>query len=750
MSRISNKPMDNDKAALKAKQTTWLPFILILLSSTIFVIVFSFNSFNSMLANIKEVHKSRVAFLSNNINNRINSYESYIDIVGMAFDSGIRHLDESYIDNKIEYLVDIKEEIIGLTIYSESGVIVASKGFHPYDISNEILNTTKSTSHSVLGRSYFDQKKGLVMVMYKSLKINRETYIISLSIPVEDIFNIQKSTSTSDGINSITLWRENDYYFQYTDRGKDDQNIYNTPVDKRLVEESISHLENQSGKKIDILKSEGEPIVYLANNEERGSFTTSMFLSDYKLWLALKSNEQHFNQKFFQSLVRYISLYLFFIIILIFIFRSIKNRRHNYEIQTQYLVDHDYLTGIKSAYFFDRFLSKNIESRKEINIALLYVENLSTVNALHGHLIGDQVLIRISKVLVEYENMDLTVARVGGNEFAIYSSLASFEYIIGEILASFSEPIHCDGSYIEINIYSGLFLNDVKTKNLNDIKRNANLALDKARNEKLPLCRFETSILDDFIHKSTLTEELKLAVERQEVYVCYQPKVDQYGHIYSLEALLRWSNRKLGNIPPDVFIPIAESTGMIHELSRFVLEVVIKDRLKLSSIYSYCPNVAINISALQMFDKSYFSEIENIVRTHSLPKGALTLELTESIFISGVDRISQSMKKIRALGVLISLDDFGSGYSSLNMLASLPIDEVKLDRIFVNEVSDNKNKLLAIKNIIHLCNELSLDVVIEGIEDEGTEKILQSVGAKNFQGYYYCKPKKLKELTPIT
>lgn len=731
------------------KQSVWPVFLLVFLSSTAFVIFLVVNSYNSMLDSVVSIQKSRVLLLSNEIKNKLKSHESYIDVSIQALEYDAVKRADDYLEKKIYDLINTSETLLSVTVYNKFGDIILSSETISPQLPSNVLDQVLSSSELILGRSYIYRNQGLVMPLYKPIKFDNETFILSFVISVESVFDPPTDIYNIEGIDSLIIWRDTDRYFQFVGPNNIDHQIYDTPAEESLVNKQLERLERQTGKLIDTLKSEGVPIVNSINTNLRGTFTTSIFIPDYKIWLTLESSEDKFNKKFINITARYFYIYLFFILVLILIFNYIKIKIKDHEDKTKYLINHDYLTGLKNIVYLNHLLIDKVSGGHQVNIALFYIENLPTINGLLGHTVGDQVIVKVSKVLSTYNNREGTIAfRVAGNEFALYSELTSLEIISNEITLLFSKPVRCEGHYVSIDIRVGKFFSDSNDFTPGEIKRNVNLALDKAIESNLKSYTYDPKLLEDFIYKNTLKEELRYAIKREELYVCYQPKLNFERKVYSLEALLRWKNSKLGHIPPDVFIPLAESTGLIHELGEFVLETVIKDRKKLTSIYTYTPNVALNVSLLQMWEKSFILNLKKLIENYQVERGSLTIELTESILMNNIDQIIKVMKEMRELGVKISLDDFGSGFSSLNVLARLPIDEVKLDRVFICNISDNdsENILLTIKNIISLCMDLSLEVVVEGIEDEDTETVLKKLGAQNFQGYFYSKPVRISDL----
>jgi EAL domain-containing protein (putative c-di-GMP-specific phosphodiesterase class I) len=238
-----------------------------------------------------------------------------------------------------------------------------------------------------------------------------------------------------------------------------------------------------------------------------------------------------------------------------------------------------------------------------------------------------------------------------------------------------------------------------------------------------------------------LETQLRQAIDREEFVLHYQPKVRLLsGQLTGAEALIRWNNPKTGLMLPGDFISILEDTGLIHEVGRWALHRAIDDHLRWRAAGLPTTRIAVNVSALQLRSRSFIDELRGALEADAHAAAGLELEITESLIMEDVRLSAAILKAIRTMGVSIAIDDFGTGFSSLSYLSRLPVDTLKIDRSFVNELTDGQQGLLLVSTMINLAHSLKLNVVAEGVETAGQFTLLQSLGCDEMQGYFFSKP----------
>ncbi len=411
---------------------------------------------------------------------------------------------------------------------------------------------------------------------------------------------------------------------------------------------------------------------------------------------------------------------------------------------------YDSLTGIPNrSLLFDR-LQQAIyhEEFKEKFLALIFLDldRFKVINDTLGHIIGDKVLIAVANRLHSCIRKSDTLARYGGDEFAILLYDLKSKHrpaaIAERIISEFSKPFFLDKHEIYITISIGIALYPIDSNDLESLLKNADMAMYSAKNRGRNNYKFYSKELNTkALSQLRIETELKKALINNEFSLNYQPKVDiETGEIIGFEALLRWNNLKLGEVPPIEFIPLAEETGMIIPIGEWVLSNACKQNKKWIEEGYPSIKVAVNLSAKQLNQSDFVENVKNILVETGLKPENLELEITESAIMKNPDTVIQMLKEMKKLGVSLSIDDFGTGYSSLNYLKKFPIDSIKIDKSFVDDLEHSKDDASIIKATISLAHNLNLKVIAEGVENENQLKFLRKHKCDIIQGYYFSRP----------
>ncbi|WP_010095577.1 EAL domain-containing protein [Ornithinibacillus scapharcae] len=418
---------------------------------------------------------------------------------------------------------------------------------------------------------------------------------------------------------------------------------------------------------------------------------------------------------------------------------------------------HDKLTGLhnRTSYLkdMDELINYSKEKKKNYAIMLLDFDRFKNINDTLGHGIGDQLLQECSIILKASISEEDRVYRVGGDEFIIITLDASeenCERIANTILNNFSKSIPVNNYQITITPSIGISLYPYNGQSSELLLRNADMSMYLAKSEGRNQYKFYSSELSSRIaRKMRIENELGDAISLGQLSLYYQPKVDlQTREIVGIEALLRWKHPDLGYVSPDEFIPIAEETGLIVSIGDWVLTEACK-QIKDWHQKGYdhlC--MCVNVSVRQFQHKAFIQNIEKILHQTGVNPTDIELEITESIMQNLTDS-TRILHELRRLGIKTSIDDFGTGYSSLSVLKTLPIDAIKVDRTFIQELSDKD--IAMVKTIMNIGFNLDLEVVIEGIEDEEHINTLLNISDERIlgQGYYFSKPLPPEKLESI-
>lgn len=424
--------------------------------------------------------------------------------------------------------------------------------------------------------------------------------------------------------------------------------------------------------------------------------------------------------------------------------------------QLRYLAQHDPLTQLPNRLLLEERITKGISesSQNQTLLAILFVDldKFKRINDQYGHEIGDDLLIQISKRFSRLVASKGTVARFGGDEFVFclpkLDDQAEAKKIVTKIQSCLLRPFQVRGNNIELSSSIGVSLYPNDGKSPRELMQKADIVLSRSKKQgKGKFTFFDRKISDELAHKFLLEDEFKFALKDGELDVHYQPQIDCVtGKIRGIEALCRWNSPTLGIIPPVVFIDIAEKNNSILELGQFVFDRACKDTRALNKALNHPISVSINISPKQLLHPHFVDMVEQSTAKHGVSNDLITLELTENVFIEDLHAIQPTLEKLRNLGFGLSLDDFGTGFSSLSYLNVMPITEIKIDRSFITDMLNNQSNLNIVKTIIAIAHSNDLQIVAEGVELMEQQALLQQLGCFTIQGYFYSKPVPLTEI----
>ena len=387
-------------------------------------------------------------------------------------------------------------------------------------------------------------------------------------------------------------------------------------------------------------------------------------------------------------------------------------RAEESESQFRMLAQHDPLTGLANRSLFRQRLNEAIrQSRRTqhiFGVLLLDLDRFKEVNDAFGHPVGDALLREVSERLGSCVRETDTVARLSGDEFAIIGTNFSHEsgaaMLVAKIIDSLAKPVRLDGREVVTAASVGIAIQTDQSQGPDELMNQADLALYQAKNDgRGHYCYFDNEMMDRERRRKAIESELRTAIEREELVVHYQPKVEgSTGVIVGAEALVRWHDPERGPISPIEFIPIAEATGLIVPLGQLVLRQVCAQVAAWRSAGLLPPPIAVNTSAIEFKRPELFETVSTAIRNADIDPNLLELEITEGVVMDEVESRIELLRQLRDFGVKIAIDDFGTGYSSLSYLARFPVDRLKIDRSFVQDILSDPTQAAIAKTIISL------------------------------------------------
>lgn len=420
------------------------------------------------------------------------------------------------------------------------------------------------------------------------------------------------------------------------------------------------------------------------------------------------------------------------------------------------MATHDELTGLPNRHLLqDRIqqvLEHNHRNQQQMAVLFIDLDHFKIINDSLGHDIGDLLLKEVSQRLVACVRKQDTVARQGGDEFIVVlhtiTNILDASSVAQKILDTLIKPYQINEKELHISSSIGIAVYPNDGDNVDTLLKHSDVAMYHAKTSGRNNFKFFTHQLNQLAkEKQTLTTDLCHALERNELCLYYQPIIDMPGYkLQNMEVLLHWNHPKRGVIPPNNFIPLAEETGLIIPIEKWVLSATCQQiRVWQDEGYNI-PRFAINLSANQFKDDTLVGSIKDILDETRINAQLITLEITEKLLLDNIDKVAITLNQLNSMGFNISIKDFGTGYSSLSYLKRFPINTLKIDRSFVRNIPTDANVYAIVAAIIAMANSLQIKIIADGIETDKQLSLLMQQGCNRFQGYYFSEPQPAIEI----
>ena len=415
-----------------------------------------------------------------------------------------------------------------------------------------------------------------------------------------------------------------------------------------------------------------------------------------------------------------------------------------------HLAHHDPLTGLPNRLlFFDRLEQGIRQARRHgQSLALLFLDldQFKQINDTAGHAVGDRLLQAVAQRLREAVRESDTIARIGGDEFAIImDALADPADVVAgvrHVMEAFREPVVIPGHQFAITLSIGISLFPQDGEDAQTLLRNADTAMFRAKAEGRNTYQlYDREMTRETMERAVMEAALREAVAQEAFSIRFQPQVSLAdGRLVGFEVLCRWYHPRLGQVSPDRFIPLAEEVGLMVELGEQVLRKACRQYRRWRQMGLEVGVLAVNLSGRQLRDPKLLERVEQVLACHHCPSSMLELEITEDFVMAQPDAAIDAMRRLRALGIELAIDDFGTGYSSLAYLKTLPVSKLKIDRSFIDGIPEDENDVAIARAVIALGKTLGLKVVAEGVETEAQAGFLRQAGCDEAQGHRYGRP----------
>ncbi|WP_162139873.1 bifunctional diguanylate cyclase/phosphodiesterase [Limisalsivibrio acetivorans] len=721
----------------------------------------SYSLKNDITSDYKKLNIQQTDLIYNVIHSLLATNENMLDMLGKEIAE--KHRGNESVKNPeiFQSYLELDTSVIALGLLRPDGRYTAvSNNLNPDDLPNlleqeESRNTflkTLNWDKMILGRTYyFKPLNEYVIPIRKAVRDNKDSNkviaVIAAALTLGDSAKLFNNNLHFGNENNIIIHREFDGYIQYASQSYIREGIYDEPISEEILERGKSLIEKKTGLPIDEVMRNGEIVTI----EQTEGVSVPMIISArydprYEIWISSTIQKSFIVREWLRLTAIIFASGAAFYIVLFFMFLKVARTDKELKKSLQKQANRDYLTGLYNRNYLRYRIGEWINDDKQpFTLLYLDMDNFKDVNDSFGHVFGDKVLIEISaRIKSELEKTSMLI-RQGGDEFLIFSRVIDDETIVRDsrkLLDHISKPYTIDGQTFLLGGSVGLAKYPEHGETLDDLIRSADVAMYEAKKRKGNISMFAPGMEAKELKRIHMHQELKGAVERGELFMVYQPQVDRDEKVCGIESLARWSNRELGFVPPDKFIAVAESSGIIEEIGEFIINSVLTDIKDIHSVFG-CPSVSINISVKQFMQADFVDKLQQAINDslkNECGNIKIILEITENLFIEDLDHVLPVLHSLRDSGIMISLDDFGTGYSSLSLLKALPINELKIDKCFVDDMLTNETSSQMVKNIIDIGKNMGFAVLAEGVESREQMEKLKEYGCDSFQGYYFSRP----------
>ena len=743
------------------KKNIWSLFYLVLFLGFIILSTVLYSIYSNTHDDYTVAQENIVKMTANSVSSVLLQYEMILNILGNKLIQDDNYKSPANSKKILDDLMKLNPSILGLSLVKPNGQeYITDSNVNTKDLPNllekeetkESFIYTLSSSRMIVGRTYFiPQINNLIIPIRKAIrdKNYKVIAVMTAGIDLKEGFNFFIKNKKHDLLHETFIFRDFDHYFQIAQKNYSSNiKIYDYKIPKKLIETAIDTVSKKYNMSIDEIKN--SQIVTTTENHigKRNVIASSVYINRYDLWVTSQFPVKIMHNQIYIESAILIFIFLVVTILIYYLFRYINNYEKEKQKTLHHQATHDYLTNLHNRFYLSmefNLLNKN----NPFSLLFIDMDNFKTINDNYGHLYGDKILIEISKRLNSLKKDNDVLVRYSGDEFVFILYCINeneIKKLATSILEKLSAPYLINQYQFILGASIGISKFPYDGENFDDLKRYADIAMYEAKKIKNSYCIFDSSIKESFFYTSTMEEELKTSLAKNEIYMMYQPQVNPDGTLYGIEALVRWENEKLGFVPPDKFIGVAENMGFMDKLGKFIIEKSLSEikTLQLESNTNF--QLSINISVKQFMEINFYEDLFSYIDKYNFDKILLTLEVTENVFIEDLNFILDLLFKIKQRGIKISLDDFGTGYSSLSLLKRLPIDELKIDKSFIDDIETDIDAKTMVESIISIGKKLNMYILAEGIETTKQKEQLTEYGCDLFQGYKFSKPLKIDQL----
>lgn len=734
------------------KNNLWKLFCFLLLGGLVLLSVLLAYEWRNIEKEYRTSSQNRVEFSAQALKSTLRNKELMLDLIGRDIvtnnssstnTSIIKNLNNILLENLVSTgfgLFNTHGQILYFSSNLDASTIVNLK---ENERTRDNFARTLKSNKMILGKTYFNETlQEWIIPIRKSLR-NENGEVIAVMTSGMAISNGDKYlnilSSTQD--DYLLIIRELDGYIQYSSNKSADIASYTRTQAKQFFGLLGDELVKQLGKTKQALKSSEEVFSLITDIQGKPYITSAKFDNRYQLWTLSNRAMQPIKSVFYWKVCWYSFIYLLICTLLYFGFRFIARAEQKRIDELFYLSRNDDLTKLPNR----KALRDSFEAKKEtsFSLAIINITNLRSMNNRFGMEYSDKAIKTYAAMLQATFAAPYLVFRNSGNEFCIITPHLLDEqnrHVFEQNLESSIQHYEVNNSERPLNISVGVANYPEHGITKSKLVRSAHLANQWAKDTGQWLCHYHADIKQAYLRRLKVEERLNVALSEQSFSMAYQCQVNEQGKIHAMEALIRWHDGELGMVSPAEFIAIAEQSDLIFKIGDFVLARSISEFATMQQHSDTPLELAINISVMQFQSSAFIPKLLQSIEAHNVAPRSIILEITESLFMDNLEHVIETILSLKSRGIRFSMDDFGTGYSSLSLLRRLPIDELKIDKSFVDDILIDPKSISMVQSIIAIANSHNISVIAEGVEEQAQFDMLVDIGCKRFQGYYFYKP----------
>jgi len=725
----------------------WALFYLIVLIGTALLGTALYNKYNDVLNETKNDQ----LYLSHVFSNTLDSLFSQQEVIQNLIADEYLHKGD-FASESLDVALKQNHLSAGIWIFSKQGdLLVTSSNLKKQQITNLLTHTntrtwfreTLASTQMVIGRAYFLSSLDRWILPLRKKIVDSSGNTIAVISTGLDLAVLQSEWQKAKP-HHIEATLENGNY-----------RILQNNVSISRFEEFYNHAQpvsNNLKQRYFTEKGTADFLQTTVFERKKRDLYTIAYNETYRFWVTAKLPYKQITDRLYSHSIFYTIFYILLISIVFLLFRWIVKVENSKINELTYKAEHDTLTGLPNRTIIKRHF-RELQNKRETAFSLLYIDldNFKNINDTFGHSYGDTILIeasqRITQSLALHNGL---VARYSGDEFVIFLEIAdrdSVKNYAKHLLESIALPYLINQNAFRISSSIGIARFPDDASHIETLLSYADNSMTMAKKKRNQFLFFSKQVHHQLMRNIEIEQALHHAIENNEISLVYQPQINRNNKLFGVEALVRWHSKKLGFISPDQFIPIAENTGLMPKLGLYIMQKAMQEIDNLQQKNKLSFKLAINVSVRQFIQIDFIDKLMDASKQFTSGQIDITIEITESLFIESVETLLPLFYKMKANFIDLSLDDFGTGYSSLSMLRKIPIDELKIDKSFVDNISFDKNDKAMVNSIISMGKNLGMSVLAEGVETKEQADILFDAGCDIYQGYYFSKPLSLEDLT---